>query len=525
MINDIGYIMNYKFKKNHLIIVVITIVFLMVLAFFLIKVWLNITVEKKLNTGLPENLHIEYSDLHIEWLKGNASIQNPIIHSYSKDSLYYTKIKLEKISISGFDYFSYFTKKEIHISNITLKEPTIYEYSNPRNNNVCKKIIKKPEFSSFTVDELTVQNGEVYWYERPTNTLKLNIKKLNIKIIGLGTDHHFLLKKIPFYYRDINASFKESNFALNEFENLTIDSLNFDKKNVLFKKIEIKNKYNKHVLSNKLYKERDHISLSIPILELYNYQYSNNEISLFFTADSSKITQPVLELYRDKLVLDNETYKPLYGKMLQQLNFNIDIPKIRITDGFVGYEELVNPQTEPGRIYFDNINMWMSLSNLKRKNETIKVTSKASFMGETDVTLDFKTNATYNNFTVSGNFKNFTTKSINSFLENNLRSRAKGKVIEAFFTISGNDKRSIGDIKMKYQDFEFVILKKDSLKINKTLTAIANLFVNDGSKTDDNGYRFGKIKVERDQTKSFFNFLWISIRNGLKDVVSGNGKK
>ncbi|GGX04859.1 hypothetical protein GCM10007384_03100 [Aquimarina muelleri] len=496
--------------------------------YFLIKAWLTITVENFLDTGLPDNINIEYSDLNTEWINGNVSIQKPVIHFYSKDSLHYTKIKLEELSVLRFEYLPYITKKNIRISNVTLKEPEIYKYSNTNISSISKKSIKNPGFSSFNINELTIQNGKISVFEKPSNTLKLDIKKFNIKITDFGTDNHTLLKKIPFRYHNINANFKKLNVILNQFDNLIIDDIYFDKNNVLAKKVEIKTKYDKRNLSNKIQTERDHVYLSIPVLELYNYHYySNNKGNLFFKADSSKIKQPILELYRDKLIPDNKTYKPLYGKMLKQLNFNIHIPKIEVIDGFVGYEELVHYHTEAGRIYFENINTSIALSSANKKNENIKINSSAVFMGEAAVALDlrFKTETTQDNFTASGSFKNFTSKSINSFLENNLRSRAKGKVSEAYFTISGNDKRSIGDMKMKYQDFEFVILKKDALKINKTFTALANLLVNDGSKTDSNGYRFGKIEIERDQTKSFFNFLWISIRDGLKDVVAGNGKK
>ncbi len=78
---------------------------------------------------------------------------------------------------------------------------------------------------------------------------------------------------------------------------------------------------------------------------------------------------------------------------------------------------------------------------------------------------------------------------------------------------------------MKYEDFKFTVLQKDREETNKLLTAIGNLFINDGSKTDGEGFRHGKINVERNTNKSFFNFLWVCVRSGTVSTLTGLGMK
>jgi hypothetical protein len=64
---------------------------------------------------------------------------------------------------------------------------------------------------------------------------------------------------------------------------------------------------------------------------------------------------------------------------------------------------------------------------------------------------------------------------------------------------------------------KFAVYQKDApKKKNKFLTSIGNLFVKNDTK--------GKIKdttiaVERIPEKSFFNFLWRSIAEGLKKIL------
>jgi hypothetical protein len=77
---------------------------------------------------------------------------------------------------------------------------------------------------------------------------------------------------------------------------------------------------------------------------------------------------------------------------------------------------------------------------------------------------------------------------------------------------------------MKYKEFKFEILNQKN-RVNKFLSAIGNLFVNDGSKTDEDGFRHGKIEVKRNQNKSFFNYLWINVESGLISTLTGDGEK
>lgn len=125
---------------------------------------------------------------------------------------------------------------------------------------------------------------------------------------------------------------------------------------------------------------------------------------------------------------------------------------------------------------------------------------------------------------VSGQFKNFNAKIANTFFESNLNAKAEGKIEQIYFTFNGNNFNSEGDLKMKYEDFKFEILNKKN-KVNKLLTTIGNLFINDGSKTDKDGYRHDKIAVERTKNKSFFNYLWINVEDGLISTLTGDGEK
>jgi hypothetical protein len=59
------------------------------------------------------------------------------------------------------------------------------------------------------------------------------------------------------------------------------------------------------------------------------------------------------------------------------------------------------------------------------------------------------------------------------------------------------------------------VLQKDGEKKNKFLSAVTDLFISKDSAKNGENYREGIADATRDQTKSVFNFLWISVKNAL----------
>ena len=169
-----------------------------------------------------------------------------------------------------------------------------------------------------------------------------------------------------------------------------------------------------------------------------------------------------------------------------------------------------------------------TISNLHTQGKgdvAIDINAKLMDNGPFSLEWSFDPQNKANRFLAKGSLSNFKSESINPFLKTNLNAEVTGTIQQMYFTISGNELESQGDMKMKYDDFEFTVLKKDGLGVNKILTAVVNLFTKKGEKTDADGFRHGDFKVERNQTKSFFNYLWINLKEGLVDTMMGRGKK
>ena len=62
-------------------------------------------------------------------------------------------------------------------------------------------------------------------------------------------------------------------------------------------------------------------------------------------------------------------------------------------------------------------------------------------------------------------------------------------------------------------------INKKGNKKRKIVSAIANIFVKRNSKSGESKVQEAKVEVERDQTKSIFNFLWQNTFESLKETI------
>ncbi|MFS4446474.1 DUF748 domain-containing protein [Maribacter sp. 2307UL18-2] len=467
------------------------IVFALVLFFFAVQVYVEHRIEVSIADKLPEHVLLDYADLDVNLFLGNLSFQDAnllLLHKDSKKTK--AKIETKAFEINGLDYVTLWNKK------------------------------------SFLSEKVLLKNGKLSVFKKYSDSLEFSVSNIALELDSFQTDALQLKKKIPFNYGVIKLSLNDLFLNLSQFEILKIKKLTLDKEALRADVLSIVSKFSKTELSKKLSAERDHVNLNVSNMTGIAAGLEVVNDSLQIHAEELKLEDVELLLYRDKTLADDTSTKRMYGGLLRKLPIRLNVDSVLIENGRVSYAEKVGHTIKPSSILFDKLNA--SILNLSNINlGTTKLKATANLMGVAPIELksSFQSRNAGTVFQASVVLKDLETTAINPFMESNANVRVDGHVNELYLTVNGNEMKSSGDMKMKYENFKFSVLDKDRLGINKTLTAIVNIFTNDGSKTDEKGYRYGKIEVERDHTKSFFNYLWLNAKDGLKNTVVGNGKK
>lgn len=495
--------------------------------YFIVQWQAKAGLEDALQRKLPPHITLFYQDLTVDILSGSARFTKPLLEISNKTTdRTGLSLRADGIAIENLHYWTLYDDNIIRVSNFTISRPeiTVREYDSvSQEQKDTVGLLKHIE-----IDRFTIVDGKLDFLNVSNDTV-LKVGKLNGEVLGFLTKPELINQRIPFAKDSFEIAFENLEAPSGEYEDLDIARVYYDGRELQMQKIAFKTKYSREALSRTLARERDHFDLEIPEVTLSQLLVEYRNDSLFIGAEKGQFNGVDLTVYRDKGLPDDLREKKLYGQMLRNLPYKLDIDKIDITDARVVYEEEVKSHSEPGILSFEKINGTIkNISNLVEEKEDVQISLNSQLMGEGELQLDwsFSVHDPNHRFLASGSLGYLNTVRLNKFLEPNLRVGLEGQIQQLYFTISGNQYISNGDVKMRYEDFKFKVLDKDRSKIKKVLSFIGNLFVSDGSKADEDGYRYGDIdEVERDNTKSFFNYLWISLQDGILSVLSGNGKK
>lgn len=501
-----------------------------ILGLIIVQLKAKTVVTNFLSAKIPSHLHLTYENLDVNVLTGTIGFDGVSFELSNRDTtLIHSEIKSEKLLVEGIQYWQFLFNNTLAARTIELRHPEMSYYQSrkvPQQDSTSQGVVNL--LKTIIVDKLAITDGSFYMFGQSDDSVQLSTKNINFNLFDAKTDPQIIKQKMPIAYGGYTFSADSIALDLGKFEMLNAANLRVDDHTISITELQLHTKYKKDKLSKIVQKERDHVSLKIPEIAIDEIDFGFSKNRFFVSASNAHIRDLSLAIYRDKTVPDSPEFKDFYSSTLRQLPFDIDIAQLALINANVTYEELVDVKSVAGKIHFTHLDgRGSDLTNHSENDKLTQFSLTSKFMGSSMVEMEwsFNVNDINDAFTASGSISSFESKSANSFLRPILNIETEGDIEQLYFTIYGNSKRSQGDMKMKYDNFRFKILKKDKSAVNKLLTAIGNIFINDGSNSDSQGFRYGQIDVERDPTKSFFNYLWLNIEDGIIDTMTGDGKK
>jgi len=520
--------MNQKQKKFGIIIaIVIAIVILLI-------VIANLIIENKITSAieeLPKSVKVDYASIDANVLTGNLELVTPSItitgETTSKTIL---DAKLNAIKINDISYWDFLFNDKISVEKLSIDQLIAKYKHNP--------VVQSEDYKSgfldkinqiIAIEKININNADLLVAEYDTDSIILSVPKLNFELKDLQINPKASNKEKNINYEDFKLTAKNLKWATNEFDDLFADSILVTNNNATLKNLKLKTKYDRDEYSNILKTERDHFNINVKEVKISDMDFGFNDADqFFFKSNKAQLITPKTEIYRDKLVADDETYKPLYGTMLRNLNFELGLHTVEISEGKISYLEKVKSDKKAGILDFTNMNATIkNLGNIYGEAETV-IKVNTSFMEDSplEVNWNFKVSDTTDQFVFKADLGYVNAAKMDQFTQPNLNVDFNGELEQTYFTINGNPRNSNVDLKMKYEDFEIVIMQKNGKEKNKFLSTIANLFVSKDSENDTDAYRYGhENNIERNVTKSVFNFVWLNVREGLLSAMTGDGKK
>ncbi|MCC4213560.1 hypothetical protein [Leeuwenhoekiella parthenopeia] len=491
--------------------------------------YLKDQLQEVIENDLPKSISLSYEDLNIDSWGGNAQMKNACVSFQSNDSLPGSRVQNATVTLEGFNHWDYFREKNIHFNKINIHADTLIHYPHQgpkrevsqkeKQDSINNPISAKNLDHKFQIEQFNLVTDFIQIRNPETEQVVLKTAHFNLKLTAI-TPTITETPTRPFNYEQIQLSSDSLYYKLNEFDVLTIAQVKWDGIRLVLENTHLKTIVSRSTLSKSISREQDHTNFSIKRVTLDSLRYGHHPSKkVYVDASVLEMEQPALIIYRDKRLPDNYETKPLYSQKLRELNFDLMIDSVRIKNGAITYEEKVNSATQAGRLDFKQINA--SIYNLgntyKIGTKKTAIDIRAMFMKQSTLRLswNFDVQNTQDLFHVNGSLQNLPAEDLNAFTSPNLGVSMEGSLQEVYFDITGNDYSSQIDMKMKYDEYKVSIVDQEKKKKKWLASTLANIFISKTSKREESGFKEGQGEVERNRNKSFFNYLWINIKEGM----------
>ncbi len=498
------------------------IILSVVLLLFALQWFIKHKLENYLENQLPNSMKISYSNLNLNLFSGDLQLHDVQLFRVGEttnDTL--VTLKLERLHILDVGYWRYLVKNTIHVSNIELTKPhVIYNHNSKIKKESYRSESNKPFDKVIEVDAFKITDGYIHIKNVETDSLMFQAENTQFSLQNIRFDEKTQKQKIPIAYEDLSLVFDRLFYKISDYDDLRMGKSNVKNQQVNLNDVSLKTKYGKTKLSRVIKKERDHYEVAIKSLKLKAFDYGFRQDSILqIKSPQVVLTEMDADIYRDKLVADDESIKPLYSKMLRDLKFDLALDEVKIEDSKISYSEKVKADRQAGTVNFNNFQATIkNMSNTYVSPTKTTLDIRTEFMDHAPLhaNWEFDVNNVNDRFLFQAEIGLLQASYLNKFLMPNLNVKLEGELEKTYMTIDGNDNQSQIDFRTKYENFDVIILREDGKERNSFLSDVVNIFVSKNSKKSESDFiEASKDDITRNKNQSVFNYIWINARAGL----------
>jgi len=490
-----------------------------------LNIWINTKLPKIINRENDSEYFITYKSLNVSLLTSNITANEIVIvpKAALKDSINKAGIygKVKTIEVRNFKTWDLIFNDKIMAQSIRVEEPKVIFYKKEKNENIRNSVVK-PFEKIVTVSDIYLNHGELKMIDSGKKNSVLSVSNINLNLDGIIVTDKILKGKIPFQFSNYTLSCDSLYYHPNEFYHIKTKKVKSTKTDLKIDKFEMLPTYSRKEFVSKMKTEKDIYTLLCDSINVSKIDWGFTNDDFFFHCNTIDLNQASANIYRSKEPADDLTKKHLYNKLLRDLKFDLKVDLLKIRNSVLEYEEEKDFEFGAGKINFHSFNLTAtSIASGYKKNKLpdVKIKINCRFMKSSPFNVNWKFNVMNrtDGFNINGTLRDFDAEKIAAFTKPYMNVSTKGILDEVHFNFTGNDQVSSGDFGVQYDDLKFTIYKKDDRKKkNKLLTFVAKIFVKKDTKEK---LKETKVEVQRIPEKSFYNFFWRNIAEGLVKIL------
>jgi len=467
----------------------------------------NFNFNKKRN-NLSSGLTIKLPNLNIHDLMFNKNNSSELeIYSFESDTAF---LKIEKSE-----------KNNSRFSTNSLKDNLLDVYS------------------KFYIRDLKIKNAGVQIFDTNDSIDKLSeLLDFQIEMHGFGYSETDTTNGLPDY---IKVRLKENSFltsdSLYEFSAASI-KYSFTDSSFIIDSISLMPTLDEKEYFKYFGYQTDRFKLKCGHITGIGFdldEYLKNDNYLIDKVDFYSINTSI---YRDKTYeFKHGIEKPMPVELIMKIQPSFSIDSIEIHNSRILYGEYANKSSEPGEVFFNDFNLRASnITNIKshiESNSNLDINISTKLMGKPKLTanINFLLDEP-NKFSFKGSTEEMDFSIFNSMTQNLFGiSVIRGRGAFDLNRIIADDSIAKGIITFKYKKLRIALYDREKAALNKGIASPFFKFLVNDLLIKSNNPRFigpvrqGLVYFERDEERSFLNYMWKSLVSGMMSTMWHNSKE
>ena len=422
-------------------------------------------------------------------------------------------IKSKKISFNDL----VFDKTKLNLKNAQFIDPEFVIQN--RNEKIIKPKIPKKNGIDLNFANIDIKNGTLSML-KSNGEKSLSLAKFDANVKDFLMNEETSKNKLPFKFKDYKIVGNTFFYDSGKYYNLSLSSFNMSSQSIDLMNFKMIPKMSRAEFVRTIPMEDDQFNISANRILLSGIDWTfEKELDLHLK--SAKLHNVDANIFRSKIPKDNPKEKLLYSKVLRNIKFPLIVDNLNLLNSKLVYEEDKPDNNGPGKVFFTNFNLNVKNLNSNKKkgaNTKVPIVINCKFMGVSPmkVNWNFDTSDLRDNFTIGGYINDLPANDINPFIKPYMNITATGTITSLNYNFKGNNDIMNGKFRITHKDLKVSLINKETKEKKKFLSAVVNLVVKkDSQKFPESA----DIDVTRNKERSFFNFYWKGIEDGLKKTL------
>ncbi len=529
-----------------------------ILIHFMINIYLGILFKKHIERFEQKHAglyHIEYKAPHVNLFTGSVTVkqfrlisnvfyEEPRVKPEKDRNIWELDIPLLKLK--GIGWVRYLFSQCLKIDKIVLKKARFKCFSSVGTDQDTslamgykKKDISIPfRIESITVKSFSFQQCSLEMVQQKKTISQARIFDFDFSIVESNIlckpnehSHSILdLKTLDFKIKDLKINLPDRMYSLH-IQELGVSA---PLSKIWMKTVEIIPRHKKFDFSRKLGYRKSRMCFNAKWLHFNSVQVGDIISMARFRSETLSIRGFHWEFYRDKRIPLRITHRPKQfpQELLRQLKFYIRVDLVRVSNGYIVYEEQGEMAKKPARIFFSDIQLNIAnITNdplLLKDNISIKIQGTAKLMGKSlfKPVLTIPIRDRHDRFYFSGSLQSIEVSELNPLFNNDAIHIESGTLNKLIFSASANRYRSRGWLKAHYNGLKISLLSKRNYTKKETIASFfANLIILSNNPRGRKPLRIGNMYFRREVPKSMLNLMWKSFLTGIKSSIGLKKRK